>query len=820
MKEVSLDRTSTLTDLDPRRQTEPTKIATETYRNLLQQAGDGFLVVSESGNILDINVKACELLGFEQEELFGRPMDEIVPPELRSRKVELFERLQREQSCLLELPLLKSDGDSVWVELNASRIVSRGAVLYSGAFRDVSVRRQMEKETRRRNKELFVLNSIARVISRLLDPQEVLTSGLEKVLSLLDIEGGYILLLNEESGELEMAVHRGLSAEFVQEYSCRPLKVGEGITGQTFLSGKPIHSRDASTDPRVTRSVVRKDRLRSSLNIPLKAKERVLGVLMVVSIGIREFSDWDIEILTTIGHEMGVSLENSRLYRDVEQRSREVSSLLHLSNELNRRMDLKGLLSLVTEKARELVPCGAVSTAFVENGGLICCTLSDRTGNRASWSRRPMLPDNHVVVGPPFDRAPLLGGVNRPRDVLAVPIEDGHGKTTGLIELYDSKGVHGFTRKHAEFISALAAQASIAFEKSRLFEETEREVEFVANIVNNMASGLLVTDNTGRIQRINRRAEEMIGARQHQLRGRLLEDWLEDAGKLLDPSQLPCSVETELRTFDGRTVPVKLAGSLQVDDAGRPLGVIFILEDLERIRFLENKEQEREHLAAIGELAAGIAHEIRNPLFGISSVAQILKMEATTKDEHHPLMDAMMGEIERINRMVEELLFYGRPYSLNLSKVDLRAIWRSIILLASSEIETRRLTVETEFCPETPFIIADAERLRQVFLNLLKNAIDATPPLGEIRVRLEPHAEEKAVGIEVKDTGGGIASETLPKIFELFYSEKKGGSGLGLPICRKIVEGHGGRIEVESRPGEGSIFKIWLPSHPPQGTTN
>jgi signal transduction histidine kinase len=249
------------------------------------------------------------------------------------------------------------------------------------------------------------------------------------------------------------------------------------------------------------------------------------------------------------------------------------------------------------------------------------------------------------------------------------------------------------------------------------------------------------------------------------------------------------------------------------------MGVIFILEDLEQIRLLKKKEREREHLATIGEVAAGIAHEIRNPLFGISSVAQILRMEAATRGEHRPLLDAMMSETERINRMVEELLFYGRPYSLVLSEVDLPAIWSSIILMAASEIETRRLRVKTEFSPETPTIIADAERLRQVFLNLFKNAIDATPPRGEIRIRLEPrHGDviQGAVGIQVKDTGSGIAPEQLEEIFELFYSEKKGGSGLGLPICRKIVEGHGGRIEVESTPQKGSNFEVWLPPRPPQ----
>jgi PAS domain S-box-containing protein len=343
-------------------------------------------------------------------------------------------------------------------------------------------------------------------------------------------------------------------------------------------------------------------------------------------------------------------------------------------------------------------------------------------------------------------------------------------------------------------------------------------MEFVANIVDNMASGLVVTDPSGTIQRVNRRAAEMLGAGEAELRGRAIKEWLQAGEELTDPHRLPYSVETELRVTGGRRIPVKVVGSLQVDDTGRPLGLILILEDLEQMRSLKNQERERERLATIGKVAAGIAHEIRNPLFGISSVAQILGMEASTKLEHRPLLDAMMAEIERIDRMVEELLFYGRPSSLVLTEVDLETVWKSIVLLAAGEIETHELRVEILFSPGTSAVVADAERLRQVFLNLLKNAIDATPPRGEIRIEAEPcSAADSAPGISirVRDTGGGIAPEKADKIFELFYSEKRGGSGLGLPICKKIVEDHGGHIHVDSSPGSGSTFKLWLPARLP-----
>jgi two-component system sporulation sensor kinase C len=173
----------------------------------------------------------------------------------------------------------------------------------------------------------------------------------------------------------------------------------------------------------------------------------------------------------------------------------------------------------------------------------------------------------------------------------------------------------------------------------------------------------------------------------------------------------------------------------------------------------------------------------------------------------------MLAEIERINGMVEELLLYGRPQSLHLGEVDLALIWNSITLLAASEIESHQQQVERPNRSDVPSIVADAERLRQVFLNLLKNAIEATPPRGKIYIEIEPKNDNRRQGVEiqVKDTGHGIAPEERERIFDLFYSRKRGGSGLGLPICRKIIENHGGHIRVESILGRGTNVRVWLP---------
>jgi PAS domain S-box-containing protein len=787
-------------------------IQAEEYQAILDQAGDGVFLADSEGRFVQLNLSASELLEHSPQELLGRRVEEVLPLPLSSVSWKTAARSGAKRKYQ-EVSLRRRNGAVLPAEVSISRIVARDRVFFLGILRDVSARKQLEADLRRRGQELYVLNSLANVMSRSLSPHQVLSRGLDKVLSLLGIEAGYIVLLNDETGRLEIAVHRGLSSAFVNEYSRRPLRLAEGITGHVFVTGEPVLSRDASADPRVTRAVVRRDGLKSSLNVPLRAQDRILGVLMVVSSGIREFSAWDIQVLTTIGSEMGVYLENSRLYRDERERSREVLSLLHLSNELNQQLESDGLLQFVTEKARELVDCQAAAAALVEENCARGCWLLGQRRRRTTWFAGPFSGEDVSRAHDP----PRLVNYRRAPSLLSVPMRDSHGTLLGLIQLYGRTGRREFSRKDTVLISGLAAQAAIAFEKSRLFRQMKHERDFAAQIVDNLASGLIATDTAGIIERVNRRAAEMVGVPEEQLRGQPVSRWVAVGERVNGRLAWTVPLETELRLASGGSIPVQVTGSLRVDDSGRAVGSMLVLEDLQQIRLLKSKERERERLATIGEVVAGIAHEIRNPLFGISSVAQILQMEGATLAEHRPLLDALLAETERMNRMVEELLFYGRPATLATSTVDLEAIWRSILLLNSNEIETRRLRVETAFSEARSPIKADPGRLRQLFLNLLKNAMEATPPGGSIRIEVKPSRGGEAtegVLVVVQDDGSGIMPEKLGRIFDLFYSDKRGGSGLGLPICKKIVEDHGGHIGVESCLGQGSRFTTWLPAAP------
>ena len=204
----------------------------------------------------------------------------------------------------------------------------------------------------------------------------------------------------------------------------------------------------------------------------------------------------------------------------------------------------------------------------------------------------------------------------------------------------------------------------------------------------------------------------------------------------------------------------------------------------------------------MGKVVAGVAHEIRNPLFGISSVGQILERESTNP-AHQELVRALLSETKRMNQLVEELLIYGKPIKLNPEWCDLVSVWEEVITMHRTSSIRSGSALDADLNIGHLNAYLDANQIRQVFLNLLRNSIDATTAGGEITIRML--LEDERIIFKVADTGIGISAEHMKNIFDLFFTTKPKGTGLGLAICRKIVQDHGGDISVESveRKGNG-----------------
>ena len=362
--------------------------------------------------------------------------------------------------------------------------------------------------------------------------------------------------------------------------------------------------------------------------------------------------------------------------------------------------------------------------------------------------------------------------------------------------------------------------------------ELSRGRQLTANIISHMGSGLLVTDRDGRIWMINQHGQETLGVTAAQAVGQRLLDLFPDAGPLLDVQVGSVLRELDLKCPGGQTVPLGFNNSLLLDAAGQPEGTIVIFRDLSDLRAIRAEVRRKDRLAAIGEVAAGVAHEIRNPLFGISSVAQILMTEVKFDPVHQELLAAMQSEIKRLNSLVEDLLNYGRPSKLQRTPQVLEQIWEEILDLAREELAGAKVHIAREIADGVLPVLADGNQLRQVFLNLLKNAIQATPPGGRITIRVyrvrrsalpapvqhslallagEGDPSREYVASVVSDTGVGIPVADLDRVFDLFFTTKSTGSGLGLAICRRIAEDHGGAIGVESVEQVGSTFTVALP---------
>lgn len=240
--------------------------------------------------------------------------------------------------------------------------------------------------------------------------------------------------------------------------------------------------------------------------------------------------------------------------------------------------------------------------------------------------------------------------------------------------------------------------------------------------------------------------------------------------------------------------------------------------DITALDDMQQQLSRAERLATLGQVAAGIAHEIRNPLVGIGSTAALLRDEFDPSDEKRADLDIILNETRRLDRIVNQIIDYARPRDLVPTQWAMDGIIEEVLKLLDTRLETQRITV-TRFCSPTLAAYADRDQIKQVLLNLCHNSLDAMPAGGDLRISAgqAAHAGNAGVFIEVADTGSGISQKHLAQVFQPFFTTgKRHGTGLGLAICRNIAEAHGGDMTLASEPGKGTMARLWLPLRPVQ----
>lgn len=349
-----------------------------------------------------------------------------------------------------------------------------------------------------------------------------------------------------------------------------------------------------------------------------------------------------------------------------------------------------------------------------------------------------------------------------------------------------------------------------SYRRSRkLVQET---TAFSSEILRTLPVGIIATDMDDRITSINPAAQGITGLNRAAVTGRSLRELLPGVWTVLEGrTEQDAASEQEAWCMVGETrrVPLAISASHIVTEEGEAIGTALIMRDLGEIRRLQSELRRRDRLVALGNMAAGIAHEVRNPLSAIKGLARFFMEASPEGSDESRMADIMTKEVLRLDKVVGDLLDFARPDVLNLTDVALNELVERSHDMVRSDMDARNIRFEADL-PQPPLSVRlDRDRMAQVLLNLFLNAVQAMPDGGKLTVRGRMEGSELA--LEVADTGCGIAPERLADIFSPYFTTKASGTGLGLSIVHKIVEAHDGTIEVASTPGEGTVFKLRFP---------
>lgn len=381
-----------------------------------------------------------------------------------------------------------------------------------------------------------------------------------------------------------------------------------------------------------------------------------------------------------------------------------------------------------------------------------------------------------------------------------------------------------YSRDELRLLCSIAAQIAFALDNTRLYEEVLQAKRQYETILSHMQRGVLAADTDLRIIALNATGEDILSVSAVDCQGQHLRDIVPAFADALEDTLREHSnmkpFETRLN-LNGRTIPCQYETSIMLDARNSIVGGLIVFQDMTEHHRFQREVRRMERLASVGTLAAGIAHEIKNPLVSIKTFAQLFPERHEDPGFRENFGHVVLSEIDRINRLVHNLLGFSRPREVQAGPVQIHDLVDRALTLLENEYKRKNVEAVRRYGDNVPVIIADPEQLYQVIFNLLQNAVQAIDAAsGRVTISTSKNRIENAragkdvVVLTIHDTGVGIAKTDIASIFDPFFTTKADGSGLGLAICHNILKEHGATIDVDSAPGQGSMFTITLPVQP------
>lgn len=702
-------------------------------------------------------------------------------------------------------------------------------------LRDVTDMMKSEEQIVQKNKELTALNSISGILNRSLKPDEIFTRVLDKMIEMLGMDGGGIFFLDESAKEMICQYHKGISEDYVKMLG--RIRLGDDIPGKVAVTGQIVTTSDISKDVRIERSVMKHSGMRGYCCIPIRGKERIIGVFCLFSFNTHLFTAEEESILSALGEMTGMALENIKLYERMrslfeQQRSRwadEHQQLLQISTRLGAALNIEdsmmqvfGLMKQVfradfvwmlsNDQAHNLLLRFATEATGKEGLAIYPSDVSSLE-NYALSKRHPAV----VMDIRSEEKFYVSQEVSSYQSAVAVPMFMGE-KPVGVCSFYYSMH-REFREEDLRFMEIITNMIAVAIERSEFYARAGKEKELADTILQSVQEGIMTVDTGGCIISVNQAFERMTGIRPDRAINvqvcevfrfsdenisfrMLLADSVEEAKQGLSTTR-----SSAVTTLYGNRVPVTVTSSPIRDRNGTVTGIVNLVRDVSREKELDKMKT---------ELIRSVSHEFRTPLSAIVGMTEMLLHGDVEDDKVNKYLSTIRNEGVRLTKMVTELLSIARIESgketLKFSSIDLNEFMKGIAETFGPLLANKNAVLKYDL-GGLRTIVADEEKMKQLLINFIDNSLTFSDEGCIIEVAAKRH--DAMLEISVADNGWGISGEDIPHLAERFYRGRHGdrvkGTGLGLALCHEILRMHEGSMNIESRLGKGTKITMSIP---------
>lgn len=704
-------------------------------------------------------------------------------------------------------------------------------------IRDVTDRIRHEDEIFLKNRELIALNSIAGLLSRSLRADDIFMNVLDRMIEMIKMDGGGIFFIDEVKRDMVCQYHRGISDDYIRMMG--RIRMGEDIPGKVAVTGQIMTTSDISKDSRTERSLMKHSGMKGYCCIPVRGKERIIGVFCLFSFKTHFFTAEEESILISIGEMTGIALENIKLYEKMREmyehqrkrRDDEHGQLLALTTKLGSAVDLRFVIGSVLELIRGMFHADFTwllvkdsADNYILRASSVSRDLEDRVlypsgvssieGYTAEKRTPTVIAD--IMAGSRFYVPEEIRSLGY-QSALAVPMQIGE-KTVGVFTLYYRRA-RDFREEELHFLRIIANMLAVSLERYDYYVRSISEKGIANTIVQSVADGIVTVDTQDRIIAINRAFEQMTGMQAQEAVGLSVCDALRytrenldlriSLGECLESAMAGKNISRDavMTTASGARLSVLISATPVLDSYGAVTGVVSLIRDISREKEIDRMKS---------EIVRSVSHEFRTPLSAIVGMTEMILEGDLDEQRQRQYLQTILREGMRLSDMVSDLLSIARLESgmetLRLEVLDLKSLFDDLMASLETAVEKKKASIRYDLQGITTFS-GDGAKLKQVLLNILDNSLMYSDTGCQVAISVKK--KEHGIEIAVKDNGWGVPDEDMPHLRERFYRGRHGerikGTGLGLFLCNEIIRLHGGTMEIRSTLGTGTEVILSLP---------